>query len=231
MLDDLRLQVLHANRELARLGLAPFTFGNASAADRERGLVVIKPSGVAYDALRAEDLVVTDFDGKTVEGALRPSSDLPTHLVLYRAFGTIGGVVHTHSHYATVWAQVGREIPCFGTTHADHFHGAVPVTATMSEAEIAGPYEANTGHAIVRRFAGLDPATVPAVLVAGHASFCWSPTVAGAVEVAAVLEEVARLAYHTVVLDHDAESIAPVLHDRHFLRKHGRQAYYGQGGA
>jgi len=231
MLDDLRLQVLHANQALARLGLAPFTFGNASAADRERGLVVIKPSGVAYDALRADDLVVTDFDGNTVEGTLRPSSDLATHLVLYRAFGAIGGVVHTHSHFATAWAQAGREIPCFGTTHADHFHGAVPITTALSDEDIAGPYETNTGHAIVRRFAALDPATVPAVLVAGHASFCWSTTVAGAVQVAAVLEEVARLAYHTVVLDHDAEAIGSALHDRHFLRKHGRHAYYGQGGA
>jgi L-ribulose-5-phosphate 4-epimerase len=228
MIGTLREEVLHANRELARLGLAMFTFGNASAIDRNKGLVVIKPSGVSYDKIRPEDLVVTDLDGRIVEGTLRPSSDLATHVELYRAFPSIHGVVHTHSHFATVWAQAGREIPCFGTTHADYFHGAVPVTAPMAEGEIAGEYEANTGRAIVRCFAGRDPLAMPAVLVAGHASFCWGTSVGAAVETAAILEEVARMAYHTVTLNADADAISTALHDKHFLRKHGTAAYYGQ---
>ena len=227
-LSALRASVLAANVEIARRGLAPFTFGNASGIDRERGLVVIKPSGVAYDALRAEDLVVTDLNGDVVEGSLRPSSDLRTHLVLYRAFESIGGVVHTHSHFATVWAQSGREIPCFGTTHADHFHGAIPITSHLSRDEVTGDYEANTGHAIERRFAGMDAVRMPAVLVAGHASFCWGHDVTAAVETAAVLEEVARMAYDTVVLNATAEPIPPLLLDKHFFRKHGTGAYYGQ---
>jgi L-ribulose-5-phosphate 4-epimerase len=227
-LSALRASVLAANVEIARRGLAPFTFGNASGIDRERGLVVIKPSGVAYDALRVEDLVVTDLNGDVVEGSLRPSSDLRTHLVLYRAFESIGGVIHTHSHFATVWAQSGREIPCFGTTHADHFHGAIPITSHLSRDEVTGDYEANTGHAIERRFAGMDALRMPAVLVAGHASFCWGNDVTAAVETAAVLEEVARMAYDTVVLNATAEPIPPLLLDKHFFRKHGTGAYYGQ---
>ena len=228
MLDSLRTAVLEANRALGARGLAPFTFGNASGIDRERGLVVIKPSGVAYDAMRADDLVITDLEGQIVEGALRPSSDLPTHLVLYRAFHAVGGVVHTHSHFATAWAQARREIPCLGTTHADYFHGPIPVTAPLTAHEIAVDYEANTGEAIVRRFRGLDPAVMPAVLVASHASFCWGPTVHSAVHTAEVLEEVARMAYHTLAIEADAEAIDQVLHDKHFLRKHGPDAYYGQ---
>jgi L-ribulose-5-phosphate 4-epimerase len=227
-LSALRASVLDANVEIARRGLAPFTFGNASGIDRERGLVVIKPSGIAYDALRAEDLVIADLNGDVVEGSLRPSSDLRTHLVLYRAFESIGGVVHTHSHFATVWAQSGREIPCFGTTHADHFHGAIPITSHLSRDEVAGDYEANTGHAIERRFAGMDALRMPAVLVAGHASFCWGHDVTTAAETAAVLEEVARMAYDTVVLNATAEPIPPLLLDKHFFRKHGTGAYYGQ---
>jgi L-ribulose-5-phosphate 4-epimerase len=227
-LSALRASVLDANVEIARRGLAPFTFGNASGIDRERGLVVIKPSGIAYDALRAEDLVIADLNGDVVEGSLRPSSDLRTHLVLYRAFESIGGVVHTHSHFATVWAQSGREIPCFGTTHADHFHGAIPITSHLSRDEVAGDYEANTGHAIERLFAGMDALRMPAVLVAGHASFCWGHDVTTAVETAAVLEEVARMAYDTVVLNATAEPIPPLLLDKHFFRKHGTGAYYGQ---
>jgi L-ribulose-5-phosphate 4-epimerase len=224
----LRASVLDANVEIARRGLAPFTFGNASGIDRERGLVVIKPSGIAYDALRAEDLVVTDLNGDVVEGSLRPSSDLRTHLILYRAFQSIGGVVHTHSHFATVWAQSGREIPCLGTTHADHFHGAIPITSHLSSDEVAGDYEANTGHAIERRFAGMDALLMPALLVAGHASFCWGRNVSAAVEIAGVLEEVARMAYGTVVLNVAAEPIPSSLLDKHFFRKHGTGAYYGQ---
>ena len=227
-LERLRKGVLRANVEIARRGLAQFTFGNASGIDRSRGLVVIKPSGVAYDRLRAETLVVTDLEGKVVKGKLKPSSDLATHLVLYRAFGGIGGIVHTHSHYATVWAQAAREIPCFGTTHADYFDGAVPVTAPLGAGEIARDYEANTGHAIVRRFKGLDPLRMPAVLVAGHASFCWGATVDAALETAAVLEEVARMAHDTLALGGTALGIPDFLRDKHFSRKHGPDAYYGQ---
>ena len=228
MLPSLRSAVLDANRALGDRGLAPFTFGNASAIDRARGLVVIKPSGVPYDVMRAEDMVITDLHGTVVDGTLRPSSDLPTHLALYRAFETIGGVVHTHSHFATAWAQARREIPCFGTTHADYFHGSIPVTDDLTVDEIAADYEAMTGQAIVRRLAGLDPLAMPAVLVASHASFCWGRTVEDAVHTASVLEEVARMAYHTLTIEADAQAIGAALHDKHFLRKHGPGAYYGQ---
>lgn len=229
-LDALRATVLEANQDLARLGLAAFTFGNASGIDRAHGLVVIKPSGVPYDRMTERDLVVTDLDGHVIEGALRPSSDLATHLVLYKAFAEIGGVVHTHSPYATVWAQAGIDLPCFGTTHADYFYGSVPVTAPMTPDTIATSYEANTGHAIVERFGTLDPLTMPAVLVAGHASFCWGATVADAVHHAAVLEEVARMAYCTLTLNPSARPITSSLLDKHFLRKHGPNASYGQVG-
>ena len=224
----IRQQVLEANVELARRGLAPFTFGNASAIDRESGIVVIKPSGVPYESMTERDLVAVDLDGHVVEGKRRPSSDLPTHLALYRAFDSIGGVVHAHSHYATVWAQAGREIPCLGTTHADHFHGPIPVVGHLSADEVASNYEANTGHAIVRRFMELDHRNVPAALLAGHAPFCWGPTVAEALETMTVLEEVARLAYDTVVLNAAASPIPDGLRDKHFFRKHGPGAYYGQ---
>jgi len=227
-LAALRASVLAANVEIARRGLAPFTFGNVSGIDRARDRVVIKPSGVAYDALRPEDMVVTDLAGRIVDGKLRPSSDLATHLVLYRAFTSIGGIVHTHSHFATVWAQSGREIPCLGTTHADYFHGPIPITSHLTRDEVHGDYEANTGHAIERRFAGMDPLRMPAALVAGHASFCWGRDVATAVETASLLEEVARMAYHTVVLNAAAEPIPESLLDKHFFRKHGAAAYYGQ---
>ena len=227
-LATLRAAVLAANVEIGRRGLAPFTFGNASGIDRARGLVVIKPSGVAYKSLSAADLVVTDLRGAIVEGSLRPSSDLPTHLVLYHAFEEIGGIVHTHSHFATVWAQSCREIPCLGTTHADYFHGPIPVTSHLTRDEVDGDYEVNTGRAIERRFAGMDALRMPAVLVAGHASFCWGRDVAAAVETASLLEEVARMAYHTVVLNATAEPIPDSLRDKHFFRKHGTAAYYGQ---
>jgi len=227
-LATLRAAVLAANVEIGRRGLAPFTFGNASGIDRARDLVVIKPSGVAYESLSAADLVVTDLSGAIVEGSLRPSSDLPTHLVLYHAFEEIGGIVHTHSHFATVWAQSCREIPCLGTTHADYFHGPIPVTSHLTRDEVDGDYEVNTGRAIERRFAGMDALRMPAVLVAGHASFCWGRDVAAAVETASLLEEVARMAYHTVVLNATAEPIPDSLRDKHFFRKHGTAAYYGQ---
>jgi L-ribulose-5-phosphate 4-epimerase len=227
-LGALRGDVCAANVELAERGLARFTFGNASAIDRESGLVVIKPSGVPYASLQPKHLVVVDLDGKVVEGDLRPSSDLPTHLELYRAFADIGGVVHTHSRYATMWAQSQREIPCMGTTHADYFHGPIPITAHLAAEDIASEYEANTGREIVRRFADLDPLCMPAVLVAGHASFCWGPTVAAAVETADILEEVARMAYGTLTLNAAAAPLPTALLDKHFLRKHGPAAYYGQ---
>lgn len=224
----LRQEVLEANLELSRRGLAIYTFGNASGISREGGLMVIKPSGVPYERLKAEDLVVTNLEGGTVEGGLRPSSDLPTHAALYRAFPAIGGVVHTHSSYATAWAQAALEIPCLGTTHADYFHGPVPVTRQLSPAEIEADYEANTGHAIVRRFADLDPVKMPAVLVAGHAPFCWGVSAAEAAHTAVILEEVARMAYYTVTLNAGAAPLPPALLDKHFFRKHGPAAYYGQ---
>jgi L-ribulose-5-phosphate 4-epimerase len=226
--EKLRKAVRDANIDLSRRGLARFTFGNASAIDRARGLVVIKPSGVAYKKLRAQTMVVTDLDGKVLEGKLRPSSDLPTHLALYRAFADIGAIVHTHSPYATAWAQAGREIPCLGTTHADYFDGVVPITWALSEADIATDYEANTGKAIVRRFETLDPLKCPAVLVASHASFCWGRTVADAVETAALLEEIATMAFRSVVLNPTVAPIADALRGKHFSRKHGAAAYYGQ---
>ena len=224
----LRAEVCEANKELAARGLARFTFGNASAIDRDTGVVVIKPSGVSYATMTPSDMVVVDLNGDVVEGNLRPSSDLATHLELYRAFDRIGGVVHTHSHYATVWAQSQREIPCLGTTHADYFHGAIPLTKHLGVGEIQSEYEANTGREIVRRFAGIDPLRMPAVLVAGHASFCWGVSVAAAVETADLLEEVARMAYATLTLNANADALPVALLDKHFLRKHGPAAYYGQ---
>jgi L-ribulose-5-phosphate 4-epimerase len=227
----LRGDVCDANKELATRGLARFTFGNASAIDRDAGVVVIKPSGVPYDAMTPAHMVVVDMNGKIVEGDLRPSSDLATHLELYRAFDRIGGVVHTHSRYATLWAQSQREIPCFGTTHADYFHGPIPITAHLKVADIHSEYEANTGREIVRRFAGLDPLRMPAVLVAGHASFCWGTSVRAAVEIADLLEEVAFMAYGTIALNATAEPLPTELLNKHFLRKHGPDAYYGQSGS
>ncbi len=224
----LRQAVLNANQELVRQGLVFSTFGNASGISRADGLVVIKPSGVGYDVLRAEDLVVTDLDGKRVDGKLNPSSDLPTHLVLYRAFPSIGGVVHTHARYSTAWAQAGREIPCFGTTHADYVHGAVPITDPMKAKEIQSDYEANTGEVIVRRFAGLDPESHKAVLVHGHGPFCWGPTPEDAVQTAVMVEEIAHIACLTLTINPEATPISRALLDKHFLRKHGPDAYYGQ---
>lgn len=228
MLDELRREVLQANLELVERGLVLYTFGNASGVSREHGLVVIKPSGVPYEHMTPEHLVITDLDGKIVEGKMRPSSDLPTHIALYRAFPDIGGVVHTHSHFATCWAQARKSIPCFGTTHADYFHGAIPVTEAMTSDEIQGEYEWNTGEAIIRRFAGIDPIAMPAVLVAGHAPFCWGRSVTDAARAAVILEEVARMACHTLSINADSSAIDDVLRDKHFLRKHGPAAYYGQ---
>ena len=228
MLTALREEVLVANLELARRGLAADTFGNASGVSREKGLIVIKPSGVAYAKLRAKDLVVTDMDGKVVEGSLRPSSDLATHAILYRKFTKIGGIAHTHSKSATIWAQAGREIPCLGTTHADYFRGAVPVTDKLTAEEIQNDYELNTGMVIVRRMRDIDPMMMPAVLVTGHAPFCWGASAADAAHNAWMLEEVAQMALATVALNPGVQPLDPVLLDKHFLRKHGTNAYYGQ---
>ena len=228
MLETLRAEVLKANLELVRHGLAVDTFGNASGISREKGLIVIKPSGVDYETMRAEDLVICDLHGKTVEGSLRPSSDLPTHIALYLAFEKIGGVAHTHSRSATAWAQAHREIPCLGTTHADYFRGAIPVTAALKAEEIETEYEWNTGQAITRRFEGIDPLSMPSVLVAGHAPFCWGITPGDAAHTAWMLEEVAQMAYASVVLNPAVQPLSDVLRDKHFLRKHGSDAYYGQ---
>lgn len=228
LLPELRRQVLEANLGLVRRGLVLFTFGNASGISRQKGLVVIKPSGVPYERMKPGDLVVTDLKGKIVEGKLRPSSDLPTHLVLYKDFPGIGGVSHTHSEYATAWAQARRPIPCFGTTHADTFHGPVPVTADLKDEEITEDYEANTGHAIVRAFRDMDYAAIPGVLVANHAPFAWGTDPMASAHNAAVLEFVARMAYFTLGINAEAGAIGRSLHDKHFLRKHGKDAYYGQ---
>jgi L-ribulose-5-phosphate 4-epimerase len=232
LLDSLRQQVLHANQEIARRGLAPHTFGNASGIDRSgpEPLVVIKPSGVDYASLTPADMVVTNLDGAIVEGSLRPSSDLDTHTLLYREFPALGGIVHTHSEFATSWAQACRPIPCLGTTHADYFHGPVPVTEPLTAEEVSGGYVRNTGSVIVRRFRldSLDPVAVPGVLVAGHAPFAWGKSPAEAVEHADVLEYIARLAYHSVLLNASNSGIPVYVSEHHYLRKHGPKATYGQ---
>jgi len=230
LLRSLREAVLEANLELVRRGLVLYTFGNVSGVDRAEGLVVIKPSGVDYDALRAEDMVVTDLDGKVVEGKLRPSSDLDTHTLLYREFAEVGAVVHTHSEFATSFAQAGLSIPALGTTHADYFHGPVPVTAPLSDTAIQGRYVHETGTAIVTKFRAekIDPMAVPACLVAGHAPFVWGRTPDQAAHNAVVLEAVARMAYRTLTLRSEAKAVSQALLDRHYLRKHGKNATYGQ---
>ena len=229
MLDTLKSQVLEANLELVRRGLVLYTFGNASGIDREQGLVAIKPSGVPYESLTADDMVVSDLEGNIIGSRLKPSSDLDTHLELYRAFPAIGGVVHTHSEFATSWAQAGREIPAFGTTHADYFYGPVPVTEELTAAEVGDDYVVNTGKAIVRRFRDLDPKAVPGVLVTGHAPFAWGKDAMEAAYHAVVLEAVARMAFYTTTLNPGCGGISQALLDRHHFRKHGAKATYGQG--
>lgn len=231
MLSDLKQAVFEANLDLVRLGLVIFTWGNVSGIDRERGLAVIKPSGVSYETMTAADMVVVDLEGRVVEGKLKPSSDTPTHLVLYREFPSLGGIVHTHSAKATAWAQAGRPIPALGTTHADYFYGPVPCTRKLSREEVESAYEMETGNVIVETFRdqSIDPAAVPGVLVNNHAPFAWGRDPHEAVHNAKVLEEVAGMAFQTLLLNPDA-TLDQFLLDKHYLRKHGKNAYYGQGG-
>lgn len=224
----LREAVLEANLEVVRRGLVLYTFGNASGIDRSAGVVAIKPSGVPYEGMQASDIVLVDLEGAVVEGALRPSSDLATHLELYRAFSGIGGIVHTHSRAATSWAQAGRAIPCYGTTHADYFHGPVPVTGRLTQEEIDAGYEASTGRLITQTLSGLDALHHPAVLVSGHAPFCWGKTPAEAAHIAVVLEEIAAMALNALTINPQTEPLPRRIHDKHFFRKHGPGAYYGQ---
>ena len=227
MLEELKEKVCQANLDLVRHGLVIFTWGNVSAIDPESGLVVIKPSGVSYDSMKASDMVVVDMDGKVVEGDLNPSSDTPTHLVLYKAFPEIGGVVHTHSTYATAWAQAGIDIPNIGTTHADYFHDAVPCTADMSRAQVEGEYELETGNVIVERFKGLNPVHTPGVLVKNHGPFTWGKDAFEAGHNAVVLEQVAKMAFISFSVN-PSLTMNPLLVEKHFSRKHGPNAYYGQ---
>ncbi len=229
MLELLKEKVCEANLELVKHGLVIFTWGNVSAIDRATGLVVIKPSGVSYDNMKPSDMVVVDLDGKVVEGTLRPSSDTPTHVVLYRAFPEIGGVVHTHSTYATAWAQAGLDIPNIGTTHADYFHHDIPCTADMTEAEVKGNYEWETGNVIVKRFEGMNPNDTPGVLVKNHGPFTWGKDAAEAVHNAVVLEQVAKMAFIAKSVN-PGLTMNPLLIEKHYSRKHGPGAYYGQKG-
>ena len=230
MLERLKQSVLDANRLLPAHGLVTFTWGNVSGIDRGAGLIAIKPSGVAYEELRLEHIVLVDLEGNRVEGDLRPSSDTLTHIELYRAFPAVGGVVHTHSPWATSFAQAGRSIPVYGTTHADYFYGEIPCTRDMTAAEIEGAYERETGNVIVEAFRDLNPVHVPGVLVKHHAPFCWGKDPEQALHNAVVLEEVAKMAIHTLLLNPSAAPAGQALLDRHFLRKHGASAYYGQYG-
>jgi len=229
MLEKLKAEVLEANLELPKKDLVTYTWGNVSGIDREKGLIVIKPSGVSYDEMTVDDLVVVDLEGNVVEGDLKPSSDTATHLVLYKNFPNIGGVVHTHSPWATSWAQAGRAIPAFGTTHADYFYGEIPCTRKMTAEEITGEYEKETGNVIVETFEGKEALDIPAVVVNNHGPFAWGTDASNAVHNAVVLEEVAKMGYRTITLNQEISAIDQVLLDKHFLRKHGKNAYYGQG--
>lgn len=228
MLEELKLAVCEANLALVRQGLVTMTWGNASAADREHGLIVIKPSGVSYESMSPEMMAVVDFEGRRVQGDLAPSVDTPAHIELYREFELVGGIAHTHSRYATCWAQACRPIPCLGTTHADYFRGDVPITQPLNEHDLARHYERAIGQTIVRCFDGRDPLECPAALVAYHAPFTWGPTVEAAVENALVLEEIARMAVYTLAISPNQAPLPTYLLDRHFFRKHGGDAYYGQ---
>ena len=228
MLEQLKKDVVRANKDLARYGLVTLTWGNASGISRSKGLIVIKPSGVAYESLKSADMVVVDLDGKIVEGKLRPSSDTPTHIRLYKAFSHIGGVAHTHSLYATIFAQASEEILCFGTTHADHFHGSIPVTRFLTEDEVRSDYEGNMGAVIVERFARLDAQSMPGVLAAGHAPFTWGNDANEAVENSLILERVAEMALGSLKLNPKLVPLKEYIQNKHYQRKHGSDAYYGQ---
>lgn len=230
MLEKLKEEVYKANLELPKRGLVLFTWGNVSGIDREKGLIVIKPSGVEYENMKAEDMVVVDLEGKVVEGELNPSSDTPTHIELYKKFPNIGGVVHTHSTHATIWAQSGRDIKAYGTTHGDYFYGPIPCTRKMTPEEIGGEYEKDTGTVIIETFEkrGIDPDSVPAVLVNSHGPFTWGKNPHDAVHNSVVLEELARMAMYTEQINKDIQPMQQELLDKHFLRKHGVNAYYGQ---
>lgn len=227
MLKELKQAVYQANLDLVKHGMVIFTWGNASAIDREKGLVVIKPSGVSYDEMKADDMVILDLDGNIVDGKLKPSSDTPTHLALYKAFLGIGGIVHTHSTFATAWAQAGCDIPNIGTTHADYFHDAIPCTTDMTKDEVEGEYELETGNVIIKRFEGLNPIHTPGVLVKNHGPFSWGMDVHDAVHNAVVLEQVAKMAYIAYGINPNLK-MNPLLIKKHFSRKHGPNAYYGQ---
>lgn len=229
MLEELKKEVWAANLDLPKYGLVTFTWGNVSGIDREKGLFVIKPSGVEYDKLKPEDMVVMDLDGNKVEGDLNPSSDTPTHLELYKAFPECGGIVHTHSEWATSFAQAGKPIPAFGTTHADYFYGEIPVTRLMTKEEIEGEYEKNTGTVIIETFKDLDPVAVPGVLVNNHGPFAWGTDAHNAVHNAVVMDEVAKMALRSMQLTLGLPQISQYILDKHYLRKHGANAYYGQG--
>jgi L-ribulose-5-phosphate 4-epimerase len=228
MYEGIREEVCRANLELNERKLVIYSWGNVSAIDRSIGVVAIKPSGVPYETLTPDQIVILDLNGRIIEGELNPSSDTPTHLELYRRFADIGGVCHTHCPWATAWAQAHRGIPCFGTTHADFFYGEIPVTDRMTDEEIRGEYELNTGRVIVRRLAKLDPFQMPAVLVAGHGPFSWGEDAASAVEAMVTLEEVAKIAAATIAISPQQAPISKTLLDKHYLRKHGTDAYYGQ---
>jgi L-ribulose-5-phosphate 4-epimerase len=228
VLEALKNSVLEANLEVQRVGLVTLTWGNVSGIDRQAGLFVIKPSGVPYGELAADDMVVVDLDGRRVEGKRNPSSDTPSHAVLYRAFAEIGGITHTHSVHATMFAQACREIPCLGTTHADHFHGPVPLTRALTAAEVEQAYEANTGNVIVERFAGIKPMEMPAVLVAHHGPFTWGKDAADSVKNGIALETVAQMALGTFQLRGDVAPVPGYMLEKHYSRKHGPRAYYGQ---
>ncbi len=229
MLEELKKQVLEANLLLPKYHLVTFTWGNVSGIDRESGLVVIKPSGVSYDGMGLEDMVVVDLDGKVVEGKWKPSSDTPTHVELYKAFPNIGGVVHTHSRWATTFAQAGRAIPPLGTTHADYFYGPIPCTRRMTEQEISGEYEKETGKVIIEAFEGISADDVPGVVVHSHGPFAWGTDALNAVHNAVVMEEVAFMDWHAMILEPGLPDMQQCLLDKHYLRKHGKNAYYGQG--